>query len=426
MESASTPRISASMLDSYVGQNVIVVGKVMQLRGESAILDADGQVNAILNPEAHLMAGNGAQIIGRVNPDMSVKVYNAMDLGSNVGMLGNHSFAFKYTTSTGLAVERILDDELSQLAIPHEIPPSSQLTTAQSTRSSQLSFQGIQPPRPAAVVSSRSSLSEIPSSSGSLDDELSQLVIQDDISLPSQVTNAQSTQPRPTTATSSYSSSSEILSSSPESLEDELSRLISHHDIPPSSQLFTVQRTQRPRSVTAMSSYSSSSEIFSSSSEYLDDELPRLPIGAASPSLQSTIDQSTQPSQQGSQSTQLTQYCDSSTQTSPLRQREVNPQTPGSPSSTGKLSYGYSSPSQSPVLSTPSPVRRGRLYRSRSGSLVNAAEIRQHKEREKELFDVVLKGIADVGETSESPLQRSIVMSLDEGGRWRIDSIVEP
>lgn len=31
------------------------------------------------------MAGNGAQIIGRVNPDMSVKVYNAVDLGSNVG-----------------------------------------------------------------------------------------------------------------------------------------------------------------------------------------------------------------------------------------------------------------------------------------------------------------------------------------------------
>jgi replication factor A3 len=31
------------------------------------------------------MAGNGAQIIGRVNPDMSIKVYNALDLGSNVG-----------------------------------------------------------------------------------------------------------------------------------------------------------------------------------------------------------------------------------------------------------------------------------------------------------------------------------------------------
>ncbi|KAI1825561.1 hypothetical protein F4861DRAFT_537812 [Xylaria intraflava] len=72
------------MLDAYVGQNVIVVGKVMQLRGDSAVLDANGQVNAILNRESHLMAGNGAQIIGRVNQDLSVKVYNAMDLGSDV------------------------------------------------------------------------------------------------------------------------------------------------------------------------------------------------------------------------------------------------------------------------------------------------------------------------------------------------------
>ncbi|KAI1818121.1 replication factor A protein 3 [Poronia punctata] len=84
MDPISTPRISADLLDSYVGQNVIVVGKVVQLRGESAILEANGQVNAILNRESHLMAGNGAQIIGRVNPDMSIKVYNAIDLGSNV------------------------------------------------------------------------------------------------------------------------------------------------------------------------------------------------------------------------------------------------------------------------------------------------------------------------------------------------------
>ncbi|GAP91412.2 putative replication factor A protein 3 [Rosellinia necatrix] len=84
MESVSTPRITASMLDSYVGQNVIIVGKVMQLRGDSALLDANGQVNAILNRDTHLIAGNGAQIIGRVNPDLSVKVYNALELGDNV------------------------------------------------------------------------------------------------------------------------------------------------------------------------------------------------------------------------------------------------------------------------------------------------------------------------------------------------------
>ncbi|KAI0166871.1 replication factor A protein 3 [Hypoxylon sp. FL1284] len=84
MESVSTPRISASLMDSYVGRNVIIVGKVLQLRGDTAFLEADGQVQAQLNRDSHLMVGNGAQIIGKVNPDLSIKVLNATDLGNNV------------------------------------------------------------------------------------------------------------------------------------------------------------------------------------------------------------------------------------------------------------------------------------------------------------------------------------------------------
>ncbi len=42
------------------------------------------------------MVGNGAQIIGKVNPDLSVKVLNAQDLGNNVGMY------FEYTYLTYL------------------------------------------------------------------------------------------------------------------------------------------------------------------------------------------------------------------------------------------------------------------------------------------------------------------------------------
>lgn len=84
MESTSTPRISATLMDSYVGQNVIIVGKVVQLRGDTAFLEADGQVQANLNRDCHLMVGNGAQIIGKVNPDLSIKVLNAIDLGNNV------------------------------------------------------------------------------------------------------------------------------------------------------------------------------------------------------------------------------------------------------------------------------------------------------------------------------------------------------
>ncbi|CAJ2507756.1 Uu.00g089420.m01.CDS01 [Anthostomella pinea] len=86
MESVSTARISGNMIANYVGQNVMVVGKVTQLRGETATIDANGQVHALLSRDSHLMAGNGAQIIGKVLPDLSIKVLQAMDLGNNVGM----------------------------------------------------------------------------------------------------------------------------------------------------------------------------------------------------------------------------------------------------------------------------------------------------------------------------------------------------
>jgi replication factor A3 len=49
MEAAATPRVTASYLSSYIGKNVIVVGKVIQLRGDEATLDADGSINAHLN-----------------------------------------------------------------------------------------------------------------------------------------------------------------------------------------------------------------------------------------------------------------------------------------------------------------------------------------------------------------------------------------
>lgn len=49
MDSQSTPRLTAPYLDRYVGRNVIIVGKVVQLRGEVATIDADGAITAQLN-----------------------------------------------------------------------------------------------------------------------------------------------------------------------------------------------------------------------------------------------------------------------------------------------------------------------------------------------------------------------------------------
>ncbi|KAM7201723.1 replication factor A protein 3 [Naviculisporaceae sp. PSN 640] len=84
MEAVSTPRVTCAYLNMYVGRNVMVVGKVQQLRGEEAVIDADGNITVHLNRDAHLAPGSGVQIIGKVNPDLSVKVLSSMDLGNSV------------------------------------------------------------------------------------------------------------------------------------------------------------------------------------------------------------------------------------------------------------------------------------------------------------------------------------------------------
>ncbi|KAH6611602.1 hypothetical protein Trco_001622 [Trichoderma cornu-damae] len=85
-EQMSAPRITASYLDSFVGRVVTIVGKVTQLRGDQATMDADGIVTILLNREAHLANGNAAQVIGKVNPDLSIKALSARDVGVGVDM----------------------------------------------------------------------------------------------------------------------------------------------------------------------------------------------------------------------------------------------------------------------------------------------------------------------------------------------------
>ena len=49
-ENISTPRISGTYLQAFTNQTVRMVGKVTQLRGDSATLDAGGvDVTALLN-----------------------------------------------------------------------------------------------------------------------------------------------------------------------------------------------------------------------------------------------------------------------------------------------------------------------------------------------------------------------------------------
>ncbi|KAB5563129.1 hypothetical protein GE09DRAFT_1219705 [Coniochaeta sp. 2T2.1] len=81
MEATATPRVTSQYLDNYVGRNVMVVGKVVQLRGDTAVVDADGNVTAHLN-----RMGSGAQLIGKVNSDLSIKVLSSTTVESPAGV----------------------------------------------------------------------------------------------------------------------------------------------------------------------------------------------------------------------------------------------------------------------------------------------------------------------------------------------------
>jgi replication factor A3 len=48
-EPVSTPRVNSHYLDSFTNQTVRLVGKVVQLRGEKAIIFSQGHVTAHLN-----------------------------------------------------------------------------------------------------------------------------------------------------------------------------------------------------------------------------------------------------------------------------------------------------------------------------------------------------------------------------------------
>ncbi|KAI9790722.1 MAG: hypothetical protein M1816_004863 [Peltula sp. TS41687] len=83
-EDISTPRINAAYLDAFQNQTVRIVGRVIQLRGERATIDAGGNITAILNRDSHLTPNNAVEIVGKVNPDLTVKVLVATDWGSNI------------------------------------------------------------------------------------------------------------------------------------------------------------------------------------------------------------------------------------------------------------------------------------------------------------------------------------------------------
>ncbi|EPQ64081.1 Bgt-2744 [Blumeria graminis f. sp. tritici] len=85
-EPISTPRINSTHLDNFTGRTIRLLGTVMQLRGETAILDCIGNVTLQLNRDSHLTVGHVFEIVGRVNQDLSVRVLKATDFGKEVDL----------------------------------------------------------------------------------------------------------------------------------------------------------------------------------------------------------------------------------------------------------------------------------------------------------------------------------------------------
>ncbi|KAF2251010.1 replication factor A protein 3 [Trematosphaeria pertusa] len=84
MDHPQTPRILAPHLQSFQHKLVRMLGKVVQLRGETAVIDAGGNVDVILNRDCHLAIGHAVEIIGKVDGNLNVKVQAATDFGTNI------------------------------------------------------------------------------------------------------------------------------------------------------------------------------------------------------------------------------------------------------------------------------------------------------------------------------------------------------
>ncbi|KAI0840046.1 hypothetical protein F5Y06DRAFT_308856 [Hypoxylon sp. FL0890] len=358
MESTSTPRISAALMDSYVGHNVIIVGKVVQLRGDTAFLEADGQVQANLNRDCHLMVGNGAQIIGKVNPDLTIKVLNALDLGPNV-------------VQGDLRVSGPKRHELTERQQSSSQQSQSQLHILAQTRSQHKQKQkvptvaelSVKAASTAAFAASSNSQSSRVITQAPLINQLSQLSIQE----------TQSSQY--TTQPSIRSTQPSQFSTQPTQLSTQGSQYTQH-----------IQYTQ---------------EEATSSQRKQKQKSSYRPVSESSHQQRATPTPAPAPSSDRASS------------------RKSLPQPSAPAPDLAEPSHLSSSSWWSPFsswITAPPPQRHGRLYRTKSGNLATAAEIRQRREREShenDLLDMILEGFSE---------ERSHAISfyMDEVGRWRI------
>ncbi|KAI9671378.1 MAG: hypothetical protein M1831_004287 [Alyxoria varia] len=80
----ATPRITAEFLETFQNKTVRVLGKVVALRGETATIDAGGQINVLLNRDCHFQTDHAVEVVGKVTNDLSIKVLAATEFGTNI------------------------------------------------------------------------------------------------------------------------------------------------------------------------------------------------------------------------------------------------------------------------------------------------------------------------------------------------------
>ncbi|KAF1972546.1 ssDNA binding protein-like protein Ssb3 [Bimuria novae-zelandiae CBS 107.79] len=84
MDHPQTPRILAPHLAKFQHKIVRMLGRVVQLRGDTATIDAGGEVEVMLNRDSHLAVGHAVEIIGKVDGNLHVKVQFSWDFGTNI------------------------------------------------------------------------------------------------------------------------------------------------------------------------------------------------------------------------------------------------------------------------------------------------------------------------------------------------------
>ncbi|KAI0897785.1 replication factor A protein 3-domain-containing protein [Annulohypoxylon nitens] len=420
MESTSTPRISATLMDSYVGQNVIIVGKVVQLRGDTAFLEADGQIQANLNRDCHLMVGNGAQIIGKVNPDLSIKVLNAIDLGNNVDFQlcqnvvdVTHQFKdifheqqqHKYSSQQPKSQPRPQPQPQPQPQfIAQPASQQKQKITSVAEPANDTAF-AVSPVSTASIISTSSWSSRVITPPTS---QLVQLSIQErprSPQLTSQQSNINSTQP--TQSTQFSTQPTQYSTQNTQETQDTQYTTYTEY----TEEATSHQRRERKSSPRPIKFQPPPEQLFS-------------PTPPNKPSVSSTKSQriSTPPRIPASPPSAVKPP--PSLIASPSPPPIANPSPPPivspsppritSPSPSYLPTLPFALPFSIPWPTAPRP--RGRLYRTKSGNLVSSAELKRRRETEQhadELLDMILEGFSD--ESS-----RVITFTLDDEGRWRI------